>query len=231
MDSRLSTRNNETTIQLQQKLIHYRSELKKYYRVIEKHQKKIADQAATIASLEEQLQAAPLEQPKPALPEGAEPFSCYFIYSLLVPSRIESNEEPVIIKGSFLITNYGAEPLSSPVICLAFSQPSLANISGKITHPRKRQLDEFIIEDEQLYGEWQYLEGHSHKKMKDSGEIWLRPLHLQQIDSGETVRFSDFEITLPLTTEYKNMSVKGFIYGAEIPEGQAALNQISVALT
>lgn len=59
----------------------------------------------------------------------------YFSYSILAPSTFEE-DETVLVKGHFVIENKGTAPLSTPIICLAFNKPELANLTGKINRPR-----------------------------------------------------------------------------------------------
>ena len=222
-------------IQLEQKLLHYRSELKKFQRIIHLQKKKLTSQEEELNSLKHTANNPTIAQ-LPNLPsnqsigESLAGIYAYFAYSTLFPANpSEDTDEPCLVQGNFIIRNDASHPLTNPLVCLTFSKPELANLSGKINQNKKNYGSEYVTTDEDELA-WNYLENHSLKKVRESGEYWLRP-NKTQLLTKEDMAFNHFEVVLPFRGSPFSMQINGYIYGEEIPEGRRALNSIICNIT
>ena len=221
-------------IQLEQKLLHYRSELKKFQRIIHLQKKKLTSQEEEIQSFKKSIsnQISPhFNEPiSNKIQENMAGIYAYFAYSTLFPSSpSKDSEEPCIINGNFIIRNETGLPLHDPLVCLSFNKPELANLSGKINQNKQHYATEHIMADENVLS-WNFLEDHSIKKVRETGEFWLRPNKTELVDQEE-LTFNQFEILLPYHGKPFSVSINGYIYGKEIPEGRRALNAIICNIT
>ncbi len=140
---------------------------------------------------------------------------------------VGEEDEPITIKGHFSVLNEGTEPLHNPIICLSFSEPSLANLSGKINAEKRKRQDELVIGQDREQESWRYVADTSAKTAKETGQFWLQPLHLSTVEANQKLIFSDFEIMLPQqANEASSLIIQGFVYGEELSEGKKAENTI-----
>lgn len=217
-------------IQVEQKLLHYRSELKKFQRIIHLQKKKISSQEEEMKGLKEAATSfqKEIKTPKQNLVRLENAFA-YFAYSILFPSdATEENDEPCLIRGNFIVRNQTNQTLHDPLICLIFNKPKLANLSGKINQNTHFSREHVYEEDEQL--SWNYLKDHSISKVRETGEFWLKP-NKQEFFDSEELSFNHFEILLPYHKSSLSVTINGYIYAREIPEGQRALNSIICNIT
>ncbi|GIN17867.1 hypothetical protein J32TS2_32230 [Shouchella clausii] len=222
-------------IQLKQRLLHYRSETVKNERLLRQQEKKLLEQKRIIDGLTDRLEEL-AQQAEKNSGAGANDYEQnstrqaiivpYFSYSILAPSTFEE-DETVLVKGHFVIENKGTAPLSTPIICLAFNKPELANLTGKINRPRAPK--DHVAQMNESDG-WSFLEESGDAQAKETGQYWLKP-KTAEIPALSTVMFSNFEIQLPMAaTSSVAMQVNGFVYGDEHPEGIPALNAIAFTL-
>lgn len=228
--SNLITR--DKAIQMQQKLLHYRSEVVKYTRLVEKQETKLKAQQDTINSLLSKLNqkqdqdTAKQEDTSLELELTLQP---YFNYSLIVPD-LTAGDEAIIIKGTFIIRNISKKTLNHPVICLAFNHANVASLSGKFAFDPSKSLDEFVVEDERVNEMWVYAKEDSRKTAKVTGQHWLKPQHTHELAGNETLSLSNFDIVVPVNTEKKALIINGYVYGEQIPNGQESFNSIIINL-
>lgn len=222
-------------IQLEQKLLHYRSEIKKFQRIIHLQKKKLNSQEEEIEAFKQQsLFNQPMYQQKqPPIQKNSEAMAgiySFFSYSTFLPVKPSAgSEEPCFINGNFTIRNDSGVPLRDPLICLRFSKPNLANLSGKMNQNKRNYASEHIVADETDQA-WSFLPDHSLKKVRETGEFWLRPT-VKQLDHQKELVFQQFEILLPYNGSSFSVSINGYIYGLEIPNGRQALNTIICNVT
>lgn len=149
----------------------------------------------------------------------------FFQYTMVLPSPDEKLHHTFIL-GNFQITNNGAVSLYNPIICIKISPPSKASLSGKISYGKNLSSDDVLYESAE---EWTYVQYNWRKKTRDEGEHWLKPLHITQLDPGETLTFSNFDVKFSEDTR-EEIRIEGYVYFKEIPKGKAALNHISLQI-
>ncbi|KMK77313.1 hypothetical protein [Alkalihalobacillus pseudalcaliphilus] len=211
-------------IQYKQKLLHYRSEINKLSTDTKKMEASLREKDETIQALKEKiaqlsnenLHTEPLSAPEQLL------INSYFSYSIMIPK----DDDTITLKGHFIVKNTGTNPLHNPIICLVFNQPKYSNLTGKISHPKQRDLNVYLMDDNLIVQSWSFVENQSRKEAKKSGHYWLQPNDLEVLKPNETISFSDFEIEILKGHELPNFVVDGFIYGQEIQDGMQANNQI-----
>ncbi|TSB46089.1 hypothetical protein [Alkalicoccobacillus porphyridii] len=222
-------------IQLEQKLLHYRSEIKKFQRIIHLQKNKISNQEEELKGLKKavnnQSTSFQHEVDHQQKTSGRmENLFAYFAYSILFPKDSGKEvEEPCLIRGNFIVRNLTNQTLHEPLICLSFNKPELANLSGKVTQNNRRYSKEHLVEEEDQIS-WKYLDNHSIKKVRETGEFWLKP-NKQELVNSEELSFNHFEILLPYQKVSLSVNINGYIYGREIPEGQRAINSIICNIT
>ncbi|GAF66853.1 hypothetical protein BTS2_3758 [Bacillus sp. TS-2] len=221
-----STRSSQdVNIQYKQKILHYRSELKKLTSTIEKKDKILQEQKDTITFLKEKLSEAPQEhliQSSHSQTLTELSISSFFSYSIMIPK----DDDQISVKGHFIIKNKGMLPVHEPLICLVVNQPQAIHLSGKINHPKQRKLNDYLVDNEELYQSWDFIENHSLKEARKSGKYWLKPTDFPVLNANDVLSFSDFELEIRRQKEGVTFSIDGFIYGQEIPDGLSADNQI-----
>ncbi|WP_059104009.1 hypothetical protein [Shouchella shacheensis] len=229
-------------IQLQQKLLHYRSEVVKQERILKQQTKKLDEQELVIHGLTDRLEElakrpAEVEYRLEAKDEQRETppqtsiIVPYFSYSIISPIDLGA-DEPVLIKGHFVLENKGEESLHDPVVCLTFNKPQLANLSGRIHRPdsAKKKVDDHLIAHPDSQDGWSYLEKEADKRAKESGQFWLKP-QTNELPASSSMAFSNFEIMLPVQPSTSvSLQVNGFVYGQEYPDGVPSLNAITFTL-
>ncbi|KGA97310.1 hypothetical protein AJ85_16665 [Alkalihalobacillus alcalophilus ATCC 27647 = CGMCC 1.3604] len=215
---------HDKEIQYKQKLLHYRSEVTKLTNEGQKKDQLLKEQQDTILSLKEKIKQIPQEimAVDPKLYEDTFIIQSYFAYSMMIPKE----DHTVTIKGHFIMKNLGTTPLHEPIICFVFNQPKLSNLAGKISHPKQRDLNMYLMDDQNLEQSWSFTENQSRKEAKKTGQYWLRPNNIQKLEPNETLSFSDFEIEIPKGVDNPSFVVDAYIYGREISEGKSADNQI-----
>lgn len=222
---------NNQHIQLQQKIIHYRSEVAKYKQLlqlvetelkreqlrnqyVQKQLEQLDEYERTMEHLKQQLlfYEVALEEEKKRKKETKKEdivrANAYFAYAVMIP---EEKEEHVTIIGDFVIDNAGNMPLHDPIICLRLRPADHAQLSGKFSF---RQLQEedgwtFAVED------WR-------QKIKD-GEYWLKPIDETTLLPNEQLRFPSFELRVVQT-----VVVEGFVYFRQLKQGVSSFNHIVI---
>lgn len=222
---------NNQHIQLQQKVIHYRSEVAKYKQLlqlaetelkreqlrnqyIQKQLEQLDEYEQTIEKLEQQLlfYEVALEEEKKRKKETKKEeivrAHAYFAYAVMIP---EEKEEHVTIVGDFVIENSGNTPLNDPIICLRLRPPDHAQLSGKFSF---RQLQE--------EGGWTFAVDNWRQKVKE-GEYWLKPIDQTTLLPNEQLRFPSFELRIDQT-----VVVEAFVYFRQLKQGISSFNHIVI---
>ncbi|MDV2685091.1 hypothetical protein RYX56_11980 [Alkalihalophilus lindianensis] len=220
---------SDKEVQLQQKLIHYRSEVIRSKQIIERQENEIKNQKESIQSLMKRL--SEIQENAEILPNNQSnaelnlQFHSFFSYSVIIPKR-KNEEEHIIIKGLFTIVNTGTQSIHSPVICLEFNQPEYANLSGKIQHSKQSSSSQFLLEEDTLEEIWAFIEGTSQKEAKKTGRYWLKPTNSDILLGNTTLSTFNFEVLLPSHQIEKNLVIQGYVYSEEMPEGKPSNNKI-----
>lgn len=222
---------NDQHIQLQQKVIHYRSEVAKYKQLLQlaetelkreqlrnhylqKQLEQMDEYEQTIEKLEQQLlfYEVALEEEKKRKKETKKEeivrAHAYFAYAVMIP---EEKEEHVTIVGDFVIENIGNTPLNDPIICLRLRPAHHAQLSGKFSF---RQLQE--------EGGWTFAVEDWRQKVKE-GEYWLKPIDQTTLLPNEQLRFPSFELRIDQT-----VVVEAFVYFRQLKQGVPSFNHIVV---
>ncbi len=219
---------NDTAIQLQQKMIHYRSEISRYQQLVEKYEKKLEQGKQHVLLLQSEIED--LKNKEPEIKEITRiEIQPYFSYSLMLP-QVGEEEKEIVIMGNFIIKNIGNLELTNPIICLKVQPHDSSSLSGKIKlFPTKDPIDdENRLFEEAATEEWIYLQEDWRKKVKETGEHWLRPAQQMELASGEQLSFSNFNLTLNPTEKNSSIVVTGFVYFQELQQGIPCLNKIIV---
>jgi hypothetical protein len=145
----------------------------------------------------------------------------YFTYSLLLPKTAEQKGTVI---GNFVIHNTGSAPLEKPIICLKLTPKERAVLSAKLGEDVQydRRLNPLVMEP------WQYIDENADKMVEEKGEFWLKPVHISQIESGQKLSFSNFQLKFDVSQEQMTYKVEGFFYCKQFPSGVRALNNIVI---
>ncbi|WP_044748090.1 hypothetical protein [Bacillus alveayuensis] len=145
----------------------------------------------------------------------------YFTYSLLLPKTVEQNGTVI---GNFVIHNTGSVPLETPFICLKVTPKERAMLSAKLGEDVQydRRLNLLVMEP------WQYINEDANKIVEEKGEFWLKPIHISQIEPGQKLSFSNFQLKFEIREEQTTYKVEGFFYCKQLTNGVRALNNIVI---
>lgn len=140
-------------------------------------------------------------------------------------SVILNGENSFIIRGSLQIENCGTRKLHNPIICFRFNPPNVAVLKGKI-FPIDEAETRSKSNSEQT--QWVFTEHDWLEKAKESGEIWVAPLHPVTLLPGEQIGFDSFQI--PIKSEFKeSINIEGFVYFQQDNYRIKVSNQIAVS--
>ncbi|WP_088103455.1 hypothetical protein [Halalkalibacter urbisdiaboli] len=218
---------HDSPIQLQQKIIHYRSEVTRHKNLLEDVEKELEYYKRLYAHLKESVNTNEKDSRKQIV-EEAIAAQAHFTYSTILP-QLEEDEKNVDVIGNLVLKNIGNKALTTPIICLRVTPSESGNLSGKIKlYPSKRENEGEQIVEEIASEDWQYVHDNWRERVKEDGEHWLRPLHQTQIDPGDQISFSNFNLTLSPSEAGNSIVVNGFVYFQELQEGVPALNQIII---
>lgn len=147
---------------------------------------------------------------------------CWFSYTVILP---DEDETDVTIIGNMVIRNIGTIPLTNPMICLRIKPPEDVILGGKIgalTHTA-------LMIDGTNSESWHYFHENWKEQSAKTGEHWLKPNRVQQLESGQQITF-EHELQFPTTKKEKYILVEGFFYCDEIKDGIGSLNKMSINL-
>ncbi|PYZ93483.1 hypothetical protein CR194_09945 [Salipaludibacillus keqinensis] len=208
-------------IQLQQKILHYKAELRKYKRLSQEFKKKLSSYSEkektdqkTFHPIESQRNNDPLASAR-----------AHFTYSTFLPDPEEEDQE-ILVKGHFYITNTGSGNLNHPIIGFRIKPVNAAKISGKIATIGGKEESVLYSSNE----EWQHLHENWMEKSRKKGEYWLRPIHCTEITPNETLSFSSFDLRINPSNLRGHIIIEGFAFFDEIKQGVPAINHISFYL-
>ncbi|MBU8906893.1 hypothetical protein [Desertibacillus haloalkaliphilus] len=224
MNNQTSSRSleHQTKLQLQQKIIHYQSEVAKYKQELKQVEKKLRLQQQQYRALEKNKSITP----KPVLRESTE-VTAYFTYSIVLPNIAEDEIDTFVI-GNFILKNTGTTPITTPLICLKVSPIKSAKLGGKIKMSATKSATEEEMIDESISEEWVYFQSDWQQKAEETGEHWLKPTITNKLEPNETLTFPNFELTLKKPEDASAILVEGFAYSEQLKEGVTALNRIIV---
>ncbi|WP_096189363.1 hypothetical protein [Evansella halocellulosilytica] len=236
---RSSNAKQTSKLQLEQKLIYYRSELKKYETEIDQLKKRLRKkQAIEESKIADKINndhekiASEYNDGDKASANVKNDFAmkAYFSHSVFLPNTSDPSgdlQDPNIhVIGHFTIENTGTKPLNNPFICFRIKPAQQVLLSGKIRFREQPQNKAFAPMEE-----WAYIQEDFRDWIKTKGEHWLRPLHFQQIQPGEKKSFSNFDFTLEPSEGVSQYLVEGFVFSKEIQQGVPSSNSISIFLS
>jgi hypothetical protein len=140
-------------------------------------------------------------------------FYSYFTYST---NFSHDNAMESLLIGSYHILNIGTVPITSPYICIKMSEGSPFAFSGKFIKDRTKL-------KRSMPGGWELL-----KESESKDEYWMKPLEQEQIQPGESLSFSNFQLKWQKEENYIG-GLNGFFYCDENKEGTPSLNQIHLS--
>ncbi|MBU9723623.1 MULTISPECIES: hypothetical protein [Bacillaceae] len=206
--------------QLNQKVLHYRSELEKYKRQIIN----LAKQGKQLEP-EETLEEKREDLFKEEFEKNVLPVQSYFSYSSFFEGSVEE-ENRVDIFGNFVFQNISDQVFIEPVICFRVKPIGKVNFGGKIS-AKQPLTDDYLIEENE---EWTYSQKNWRETVNGKGEHWIKPLHFQELKPFETRKFSNFNISVEHSPEYSHYLIEGFFYARNYKKGIPAVNSISLYL-
>ncbi|UTR11105.1 hypothetical protein MM300_01875 [Evansella sp. LMS18] len=206
-------KNKEDKInQLNQKVLHYHSELTKYKRELSRLSRKYNSKTEPERGMDQGTAFSELEK-------KVSPVLSYFSSAVFLEKETEFDRTIDII-GHFTFQNLTDRSIRDPVICLRVKPVSKVFIGGKVTS--HNNINDKISE---LKEEWVYIQ---KEWVKERGEHWLKPLHLKELKPMEKGRFKNFNISMELTEEFSHYLVEGFFYSRNHQAGIPAVNSISI---
>lgn len=148
----------------------------------------------------------------------------WFSYTVMLPDNDEDDNEVTVI-GNMIIKNTGTSVLNTPMICIRIKPPEDVRLGGKIgsvTHTA-------LMIDGTNSEAWHYFHDNWKELADKTGEHWLKPNRLQNLEPGENLTF-EYELRIPTTKREKFVSIEGYFYSDEIKNGIGTLNNISINL-
>ncbi|AEH48285.1 hypothetical protein [Parageobacillus thermoglucosidasius] len=145
----------------------------------------------------------------------------YFTYSFLLP---KGDEQKGVVIGSFVIHNIGSAALETPVICLKVTPKECAVLSAKLGEDVQydRRLNPLVMEP------WQYIDENMKKMVEERGEFWIKPVRVSQIEPGQKLAFSNFQLKFDISRVQTSYKMEGFFYCKQLQNGIRALNNIVI---
>jgi hypothetical protein len=144
----------------------------------------------------------------------------FFNYTVFVPNPSDDDKD-VFIMGQFTIKNTGTQTLHHPLICIRLEPFIGARLGGKIAYHGH-------LADMDTMEQWGFVHEDWKEKIKQTGEYWLKPQHISELDPGETLVFSSLELQMKKPDKAQIVVAEGFVYAGELREGIASLNTISI---
>lgn len=74
--------------------------------------------------------------------------------------------------------------------------------------------------------QWEFLHENWIETVRETGEYWIRPAGINELSESETIAFSGFEVKIKKPENQNSVMIDGFVYCKEIPNGVHALNNI-----
>ena len=145
----------------------------------------------------------------------------YFTYSFLLT---KGGDQKGIVIGNFVIHNIGSAALENPYICLKVTPKECAALSAKLGEDVQydRRLNPLVMEP------WQYIDENANKFVEERGEFWLKPVRVAQIEPGQKLVFSNFQLKFAIRGAQTAYKMEGFFYCKQLQNGVRALNNIVV---
>lgn len=219
---RLIKNKDDKITQLNQKLLHYRSELEKYKR----HIIILSKKGQPIPSEVEETREKPADESfMEEFKNKVLPVNAYFSYGSFLEGLV-NGEKKLDIFGHFTFQNLSDEVIEDPIICIRVKPIGKVNLGGKITVQQSLE-DDFTLEQAE---QWTYVQKDWRETVNTKGEHWLKPLHFKELQPFETKKFSNFNISVEHSPEYSHYVVEGFFYARSHQKGIPAVNSISFYL-
>ncbi|TMW72955.1 hypothetical protein [Alteribacter natronophilus] len=208
---------DDSKLQLEQKILHYRSEISKYKQQIQELESRLTMRE----NPEKQSSREKIEvKQEPVISAKA-----YFSHSVFLPRQEEEQDHQIHIIGHLTLENTGNQILHDPVFCFRTKPSSRINIGGKI-RMRQQQERTWLKPQE----EWIYVQNDWREWVKTRGEHWLKPVHIDTVKPGERAVFTNFDITAEPGPEDEHLLIEGFCYTREMQKGISSVNTISLYL-
>lgn len=136
----------------------------------------------------------------------------YFTYALQLSHDV--SEESFCL-GSFHIHNFGSQPITNPLIHLNLSENAPFSLNGKFVNNASSLSSKFT-------NGWERTNAPENRF-----EFHLKPIGKSSIEPGETLSFSNFQLTWLPSTFYAG-SVTGTFFSNQQLDGVDALNSINI---
>ncbi|PYZ97752.1 hypothetical protein CR205_03935 [Alteribacter lacisalsi] len=205
-------RQDDTKLQLEQKILHYRSELSKYKHQVQELETRLSQKNGKRQS--HSVTVPPVTAAK-----------AYFSHSVFLPKNSEPEDSQIHIIGHFTLENTGNQILHDPVFCFRAKPSNKIHIGGKIRF--RQQLERTWIKPHE---EWMYVQNDWKEWVKTKGEHWLKPVHIDTVKPGEKAVFTNFDITADAADSDEHLLIEGFCYTREMQKGISSVNTISLYL-
>ncbi|MFP7222739.1 hypothetical protein [Priestia filamentosa] len=247
--SKKTTSSSNQSIQLQQKLIHYKSEINRLEHTIKKYEQDLETERANVAfwkkkyippihslddgqtevlkkeisllknELSEQKMINERLQAERILSSPKATLTTLKCYFMYSSIIPSGEEEDVTLIGNAVIKNETEDTVHAPLLCLKVSEPKCI-ISGKIRDSSHKE--EPSLSEQNSEG-WEYAVKDWKERVQKNGEYWLKPLKTHEIPPGESVTFDSFQLTL--SSSLSSFILEGYAYTTEFKEGVPFLNK------
>ncbi|MBM7096056.1 hypothetical protein JSY36_09840 [Bacillus sp. H-16] len=207
---------DDSKLQLEQKILHYRSEVAKY--------KKQAEELRSLLKAARQKGHTGQKEGSYSPPVSLAA-KAYFSYSTFFPKQGEEQDNQIHAIGHFTFENTGNQILHDPVFCFRTKPANSVNIGGKIR--MTQALDHTWMTPKE---EWVYVQNDWKEWVKTKGEHWLKPVHIDTVKPGEKAIFSNFDMAISPGNKDDHILIEGFCYARELQKGIASVNTISLYL-
>ncbi|WP_026690153.1 hypothetical protein [Alteribacter aurantiacus] len=206
---------DDSKLQLEQKVLHYRSEVAKY--------KQQAEELKVLLKASKQSdQGLSIETTPPPTTTHAK---AYFSYSTFLPKENEQQDNQIHVIGHYVFENTGNQILHDPVFCFRTKPANRVHIGGKIRMNQTHDQTWMTPKEE-----WIYVQNDWKEWVKTKGEHWLKPVHMDTIKPGEKATFSNFDMVISPGKQDEHVLIEGFCYARELQKGIASVNTISIYL-
>lgn len=82
--------------------------------------------------------------------------------------------------------------------------------------------------DADAFEQWQFIHENYREKIRTLGEYWIKPTKVKELKPSNQLDFTNFELTLQKPQDQHSVIVEGFVYCKEIQQGISVLNKIVV---
>ncbi|MCH5586687.1 hypothetical protein MK805_17275 [Shimazuella sp. AN120528] len=150
-----------------------------------------------------------------------------FDYQIVFPT---SEEDDYLVLGNMYLKNTGMGALPDPHICIQVPPSSHIQLKGQIIPPQ--MVDTAGVQSfsgDSAVG-WTYVDEDWRNKVKELGEYWVRSIQPLIIKPGETIPFSNFQLSVPRDSS-GDIMIEGFVHYKGLNLQYPAANKIALSFT